>query len=354
MMPASANSTRLGTSGSTTVTSPLVATTRATMRAVIQTAYGDSDVFRSSELERPVPGDGEVLVEVRAAGLDRGTWHLMTGRPYLMRIMGFGFSRPNHPVPGLDVAGVVVDVGAGVTRFSVGDEVFGIGKGSFAEFSVAREDKLAHKPALLSFVEAAVLGVSGLTAWQAVCVDGRVASGQRVLIVGASGGVGSHAVQIAKAQGAVVTGVCSAAKADFVRSLGADHVLDHSRDDFADGSTRYDVVIDIGGGSTLARLRRALTDHGTAVLVGSENDGNIVGGMMLKAFASFLLSPFVPQSFRMCMSREHFSGLEELARLVDRGVLVPRVDRTFTLGEVQAAMRLLEAGEVRGKVAITP
>ena len=193
----------------------------APMRAIVQRTYGTADTLSLGEVARPAIGSGEVLVEVRAAGLDRGTWHLMTGVPYAARL-AFGLRAPKNPVPGFDVAGVVVAVGPGVTRFALGDEVFGIGKGSFAEFTAAREDKLAHKPARLTFEQAAAMPISGLTALQGLTDVGRLAAGQRVLVIGASGGVGTYAVQIAKALGAHVTGVCSAAKADLVRSLGAD------------------------------------------------------------------------------------------------------------------------------------
>ncbi len=228
------------------------------MRAVVQHEYGSADVLRVAEIDRPTIRADEVLIRVHAAGLDRGTWHFMAGMPYLFRLMGPGFRKPKNPVLGLDVAGTVVAVGAEVTRFGVGDEVFGISKGSFAEYAAAREDKLARKPANLTFDQAAVLPVSGLTALQSLLDVGRVEAGQHVLIVGASGGVGTYAVQIARASGAEVTGVCSTAKVDLVRSIGADHVLDYTRDDFATGPQRYDLILDIGGNSPLPRLRRAL------------------------------------------------------------------------------------------------
>ena len=196
-------------------------------------------------------------MEVQAAGLDRGTWHLMAGMPYAARL-AVGLRAPKNPVPGLDVAGVVVAVGSKVTRFQPGDEVFGISRGSFAEFAAAREDKLARKPSNLTFEQAAAVPVSGMTALRGLCDVGRLEAGQKVLIVGASGGVGSYAVQIAKALGAEVTGVCSTGKLDLVRSIGADHVIDYSQEDFADGDKRYDLILDIGGNSTLSRLRRAL------------------------------------------------------------------------------------------------
>jgi NADPH:quinone reductase-like Zn-dependent oxidoreductase len=324
---------------------------RETMRAILQAGYGSTEVLRLATSERPKPRQGEVLVQVSAAGLDRGTWHLMTGRPYLMRIMGFGFLAPNSPVPGLDLAGTVVEVGPNVTRFQVGDTVFGIGEGSFAEYTRAREDKLAHKPASLSFEQAAVLGVSGITALGALDA-GHVQAGERVLIIGASGGVGSFAVQIAKALGAQVTGVCSTGKVDTVRSIGADHVIDYTRHDFADGATRYDLVLDIGGNTPLPRLRRALTETGRLVFVGGENGGDFTAGFgrQLQALA---LAPFVRQRFVMLMSREHFSDLERLATLVEAGKLAPVIDRRCPLASVAEALRDLEAGKVCGKVAVS-
>jgi NADPH:quinone reductase-like Zn-dependent oxidoreductase len=235
---------------------------RAVMQAIVQDVYGSADRLRLSEIEKPVMAANEVLVQVRAAGVDRGTCHLMRGEPYLMRILGLGFRGPKNHVPGLDVAGTVAAVGADVTRFKVGDEVFGIARGSFAEYAAAREDKLVGKPAGLSFEQAAVIAVSGLAALKGLHA-GRIAAGQKVLIIGASGGVGTYAVQLAKAFGAKVSGVASTAKVDLVRSIGADEVIDYTREDFADGRQHYDLILDIGGNSRLSRLRRALTPKGT-------------------------------------------------------------------------------------------
>ncbi|MGZ8725716.1 MAG: NAD(P)-dependent alcohol dehydrogenase [Aeromicrobium sp.] len=202
----------------------------------------------------------------------------MTGRPYLMRVMGFGFRRPKNQVPGIDVAGTVVAIGSAVTRFAVGDEVFGISKGSFAEYAAAKEDKLARKPLNVSFEQAAVVPVSAATALQALCDIGRAEQGQTVLIIGASGGVGTYDVQLAKAFGADVSGVCSTPKLELVRSLGAEHVIDYTREDFADGPERYDLILDIGGNSSLSRLRRTLKPTGTVVIVGGEEGGRWTGG----------------------------------------------------------------------------
>jgi len=274
----------------------------------------------------------------------------MTGKPYLMRIIGFGFRRPKNPVPGLDVAGTVVEVGSDVTRFQAGDEVFGISRGSFAEYAAAREDKLVHKPAGLSFEQAAVVPISGGTAIQGLRNAGRIEAGQKVLIIGASGGVGTYAVQLAKAFGAEVTGVCSTAKLDLVRSIGADHVIDYTREDFADGERRYDLILDIGGNSRLSRLRRALAPKGTLVIVGGEGAKWTGMGRQIRALG---LSPFVGQRLTMLVSKEHHTHIEAVSRFIQAGQVTPIVDRTYPLAEVTDAMRHLEAGYARGKIAIT-
>jgi NADPH:quinone reductase-like Zn-dependent oxidoreductase len=323
------------------------------MRAILQHAYGTADTLSMGEIDRPVIGPAQVLVEVRAAGLDRGTWHIMAGYPYALRLAGFGVRAPKNPVLGYDLAGVVVAVGGDVTRFAVGDEVFGIGRGSFAEFAAAPEDKLALKPASLSFAQAAAMSISGLTALQGLTDAGRVQAGQRVLIIGASGGVGTYAVQIAKALGAEVTGVCSTSKADLVRSVGADHVLDYTRDDFADGTRTYDLILDMAGNAPLRRLRRALAPDGTLVIGGGEDGGRWTGGLdrQVRAVA---LSPFVGQRLTTFISKEHHSGLERLAALADEGRLVPAIERTYALSEMPEAMRHLASGQARGKLVITP
>jgi NADPH:quinone reductase-like Zn-dependent oxidoreductase len=322
------------------------------MRAIVQDRYGSTDVLRLAEIDKPEIAANEVLLKVRAAGMDRGTWHVMTGQPYLMRVMGFGFRGPKNPVAGLDVAGTVVAVGADVTRFQVGDEVFGISRGSFAEYAAAREDKLAHKPAGLSFEQAAVVPVSALTAIQGLRDAGRIKAGQRVLIIGASGGVGTYAVQLAKAFGAEVTGVCGTAKVDLVRSIGADQVVDYTQDDFADGVTRYDLILDIGGNSRLSRLRRALTPTGTLAIVGGEEGGKLIGGFD-RQIRALVLSLFVRQRLTMVASKEHHADLEPLSQLIEAGKLTPIIGQTYPLAEVPNAMRQLESGHARGKTAIT-
>jgi NADPH:quinone reductase-like Zn-dependent oxidoreductase len=259
---------------------------------------------------------------------------------------------PKNQVPGLDVAGTVMAVGADVTRFAVGDEVFGVSRGSFAEFARAREDKLAHKPENLTFDQAAVVAISGLTALQGLRDVGRLEAGQRVLIVGASGGVGTFAVQIAKAFGAEVTGVCSTSKVDLVRSIGADRVIDYTQDDFSSAHGRYDLILDIGGNSSISRLRRALTPTGTLVIVGGENGGRWTGGFgrQLRAVA---LSPFVRQRLVMKTPKEHYVDLDRLAQLIQAGKVRPVIDTTYPLRQAPDAMRHLQAGHARGKLVIT-
>ena len=320
------------------------------MKAILQDAYGSRDVWRVGEIAVPQVTDKEVLVKVEAAGLDRGTWHLMTGLPYLGRLV-FGIRRPRNPVPGRDLAGTVVAVGAAVTRFEAGDAVFGVGSGSFAEYAVAPEAKLARAPANLTASQGAVVPISGMTALRALRDVGRLEQGQRVLIIGASGGVGTYAVQLAKALGADVTGVCSTAKIDLVRSLGADRVIDYTHDDFADGSERYDLILDIGGSSALSRLRRALGPKGTLVIVGGEGGGSLTGmGRQLRAVA---LSLFVQQRLTLLGPKEHYADLERLTEYIEAGTVTPSIDRTYPLDQAADAMEQLIAGHVKGKIAVT-
>jgi NADPH:quinone reductase-like Zn-dependent oxidoreductase len=327
------------------------ATPEGTMRAVVQDAYGSPEVFRLAQIRIPEVADNQVLIRVHAAGLDRGTWHLMVGQPYVLRL-ALGFRKPKNPVPGLDLAGTVVSVGSAVSKFSPGEEVFGTGHGSFAECTVAPEDQLARKPRGLSFEQAAVVPVSGLTALHALTDVGSVEAGQRVLIIGASGGVGSYAVQLAKALGAEVTGVSSTAKLDLVRSLGADHVIDYTQEDFADGAERYDLILDIAGNPTLSRLRRVLTPSGTAVIVGGEQGGRLTGGLD-RQFRAVALSLFVRQRLTFFVSKERGSDLERLTEFIEAGKLMPSIDQIFALDKVPEAMRHIAGGKVRGKIAVT-
>lgn len=324
---------------------------RDTMRAIVQDGYGGPDVLRTATIPRPTVGPRQVLIEVRAAGVDRGVWHTMTGLPYLIRMMGYGLRRPRQPVPGLDVSGVVVATGEGVTRFRTGDQVFGTAAGSFAQFAVADEDQLAPKPVGLSFEQAAVAPVSGTTALQALTDVGRVEAGQRVLIVGASGGVGSFAVQLARALGAEVTGVSSGAKADQVRALGAHRVIDYATQGVGDEPGRYDLVIDIGGRNRLPDLRRALTPTGTLVITGGEGGDRVTGGIGRQLRAA-LLSPFVGQRLTFFVNTSAGKLLDRLAEHLEDGTVVPAVDRSYPLGDVPLAMAELIAGRVAGKLAI--
>ena len=317
------------------------------MQAIVQTGYGSADVLRIAEIDEPAIAGNEVLVQVRAAGVDRGVWHLMAGKPYAARL---ALGIPRNRVAGMDLAGTVVAVGDDVTRFAVGDEVFGVGKGSFAEYTAAREDTLAHKPAELSFEQAAVIAVSGVTALQGVRDTGRVQAGQRVLVIGASGGVGTYAVQLAKAFGAQVTGVCSAAKMDLVRSIGTDEVIDYATVDFAESGRHYDLIMDIGGLSSFSRLRRALTPRGTLVIAGGEGGGTWLGAG--RPFHAFALSPFVRQRLTAFIARQRHTDMETLRGLIEARQVIPVLGATYPLAEEPKALRDLEAGRARGKIAI--
>jgi NADPH:quinone reductase-like Zn-dependent oxidoreductase len=322
------------------------------MKAIVQNTYGSADVLELRDIGKPEIAAGEVLIRVHAAGVDRGVWHLMTGLPYPVRLAGNGLRTPKTPVPGTNVAGVVEAVGHEVTRFQPGDEVFGIGKGTFAEYARAPENKLAPKPANLTFEQAAAVPVSGLTALQGLRDHGRVQPGQTVLITGASGGVGTFAVQLAAAFGAQVTGVCSTTKVDLVRSIGADHVIDYTREDFADGKQRYDVILDIGGNPSLSRLRRALTPKGTLVIAGGETRGRWLAGTD-RQLRALLLSRFVGQKLTTFICRENHEDLLVLKELIEAGKITPVIDRSYPLSEVPKAIRYLEQGHARGKVVIT-
>lgn len=328
-----------------------------TMRAIVQDRFGDSDVLELRELPRPVPGEGEVLVHVHAAGVDRGTWHVMAGLPLIARPM-FGLRRPRNPTPGRDIAGVVEAVGPGVTGsadasagVAVGDEVYGTADGAYAEWVVATPGRLAAKPANLTFEQAAAVPVSALTALQAVRDQAEVRPGQSVLIVGASGGVGSFAVQIAKAFGAEVTGVASTAKLDLIRALGADHVIDYTVEELpTDG--RYDAIIDIGGHRSLRSLRRALAPKGTLVIVGSETGDRFTGGIG-RSIRAALWSPLVGQRLKMFVSPERAVDLDALRELIEAGQVTPSIERTWPLAETAAAVDHVAAGRTRGKVVVT-
>ncbi len=333
----------------TAPTSPVTsgAAPSSTMNAVVQDRYGEADVLGMGVVPVPAIGPSEVLIEVHAAGVDRGTWHLMTGRPYLARL-AFGFSRPKNPVPGLDVAGRVVAVGAAVTRFAPGDAVFGIARGSFAEYAAAEEGKLAHKPESISFAQAGVATVSGITALQALTDVGGLHAGQRVLILGASGGVGTYAVQLAKAFGAEVTGVASARNLDLVRGLGADHVVDYTREDVTRSGKTYDLVVDIGGRTNVRGLRRLLTRTGTVVIVGGEGGDKLTGGMG-RQLRALMVSPFVRQRLTMFINAERAEHIERLAGYLSAGTVVPSIGASYRLDDAAAALRRLTDGSGGGK-----
>ncbi|MBK9975125.1 MAG: NAD(P)-dependent alcohol dehydrogenase [Planctomycetes bacterium] len=324
------------------------------MRAVIQHEYGRAEVLQLGIEPVPTPAPGEVLVRVVAAGLDRGVWHMVAGKPYLMRIMGFGLRRPKTRIPGMDLAGTVEAVGRGVTRFKAGDAVLGtaIGAGAFAEFAKLGESQLVHKPANLSFEQAAALPVSALAALKAVRDVAKVQAGQHVLVIGAGGGVGSYAVQIAKAQGARVTGVASTGKLKHVLELGADDVIDYTRQDFAQAGPRFDVILDIAGNRTLKHLRRALKPRGTLVIVGGENGGSWFGGID-RQLRAMLLSAFTRQKLTSFVSTVSQSALTDVARLAQDGAITPVVDRTFSLAQAPQAFEYLENAKARGKIVIT-
>ena len=321
------------------------------MKAIVQREYGSPDVLQVAEIDRPRAGAGEVLLRVHAAGLDAGVWHLMTGRPYLVRLMGYGLRRPKHATPGQDVAGTVAAVGAGVTRFQRGDAVFGACRGAFAEYACARETALAPKPASLTFEQAATVPTSGVTALQALRDVARVRPGQQVLIIGAGGGVGTFAVQLARAFGAEVTGVCSAAKMDLVRAIGAQEAIDYAREDFADGRRRYDTILDTAGNRSLGHLRRALNPAGTLVIIGGEGGGRWLGGTD-RLLRALLLSPLVRHRLRSLMATTRSEDLQLLGELIDAGEVAPILDRTYPLSGVPDAIRRWEAGHALGKTGI--
>jgi NADPH:quinone reductase-like Zn-dependent oxidoreductase len=321
------------------------------MKAVVQDRYGSPDVLEVREIDKPVPGRGKVLVRVHAAGVDPGVWHLMAGLPYLVRPF-VGLRRPRTAVRGLDLAGRVEVIGPNVSQFRPGDEVFGTGNGSFAEYASARADRLAPKPRNLTFEQAAAIPVSACTGLQALRDQARLQPGQQILIIGAGGGVGTFAVQLAKVFGAAVTGVVSTSKVELVRSIGADEVMDYTRDPFPDGTRRYDVILDIAGQRPLAELRQALTPRGTLVFIGGEGGGRLLGGLDRSVLAA-LRSPFVGQRMRMFVATSPAEDLQQLAALIEAGTVAPVIDRTYPLSEAADAVRYLAEGHSRGKIILT-
>lgn len=323
------------------------------MKAIVQDTYGRAGALALRDVARPEPGDGEVLVEVRAAGVDPGVWIFMTGTPYAARVVS-GLRRPKVGVLGRAFAGVVAEVGARVSGVKAGDEVYGTSaRGTYAELVVARPDRMAAKPAGLSFAQAAAVPISGVTALQAVRDGAGVREGQRVLVVGAAGGVGSFAVQLAAARGAHVTGVCGSGKAGLVRSLGAEDVIDYTHDEVDRDGPRYDAIIDTAGMRPLPLLRRALTPRGTLVLVGGGHQRDVVLGGMGRQFRAPLATLFSGQRAHPLMGRENAPDLEELGRLIEAGDVTPVIDRTYPLDRTGEALRHLEAGHPSGKIVVT-
>jgi len=323
--------------------------TGSLMTAIVQDRYGSADVLQLREIERPRPKADEVIVRVHAAGVDFGVWHLMEGIPYAVRLAK-GLRRPRNPVRGLELAGVVVEAGEKVTAFAPGDAVFGIGEGSFAQYARASQSKLVRMPAGLGFEEAAAVPVSATTALVGVRAA-RVGAGQRVLITGAGGGVGSYAVQLARAMGAEVTAVCSTSKLEHVRALGATHVIDYTREDFTAGEHVYDAIIDIAGRREVAALRRALAPAGTLVILGGEGGGKWLG--MGRQVWSQLVGITSRQKFRSPLALVNEADLIVLKEMIERGTLSPVVGNRYPLHEVPDAVRALATGHSRGKSVIT-
>ena len=336
------------------------------MRAIVQDSYGSPDVLELRNIDKPVVEDDEVLIRVRAASVHPDVWHVLTGLPYVLRMMGAGLRKPKNPVPGTDVAGIVESVGKNVTRFQPGDEVFGetirghqwTNGGAYAEFATAPEYALALKPANVTFEQAAAVPTSAIIALPALRGQGKIQAGQNVLVNGAGGGVGSVAVQLAKAFGANVTGVDSTAKLDMVRSIGADQVIDYTQEDFTRRAERYDLIFDIPGNHSLSDCRRALTSGGTYVLIGHDNYGNGMRpwvGLLPRMFKLLAMSLFVSQLRTMRFSMpEKKESMALLKELLEAGKLTPVIDRTYPLKEVPEAMRYLQGGSARGRIIITP
>ena len=320
------------------------------MKAIIATKYGSPNVLQLKEVETPTPEDDEVLVKVHAASVNAGDWHLMRADPFLIRLM-YGLRKPKRPILGSDVAGRVEAVGRGVTQFQPGDEVFGdlsnSGFGAFAEYVSAPESALIRKPARLSFAQAAAVPLAAVTALQALRNKGQLRAGQTVLISGASGGVGTFAVQMAKALGAEVTGVCSTAKMEMVRSIGADHVIDYTQEDFTKSAQQYDLILAVGGRRPLSAYRRALKPEGIYVMVGGET---------AQLFQVMLLGPWLSrrgsQRFGTMLAQPNQQDLAAVGELLEAGKVMPVIDQCYPLAETAEAIRYLESGHARGKVVI--
>ena len=324
------------------------------MKAIVYCDYGLANL-KLEEIEKPVPNDEQILVRVRAASVNPYDWHFVEGTPYVMRAMGVGLRKPKDTRLGVDFAGTVEAVGKNVTQFKPGDEVFGGRAGAFAQYVCPRAGRaVALKPASISFEDAASVNIAGITALQALRDKGKVQPGQKVLINGASGGVGTFAVQIAKSLGAEVTGVCSTRNVDLVKSLGADHVIDYTKEDFTKSAERYDVMLDNVGNHSLSECKGVLTPAGKYVLIGGGGAGDqgFLGGLG-KALWAMVFSKFVNQQMGMMMADANHNDLTVLADLMQSGKLKPVIDRTYKLEQVPDAIRYVEQGHARGKVAIT-
>lgn len=322
------------------------------MKAIVQDRYGSAEVLEFRDVEDPSIGEDDVLVRVHAAGAGPDVWHLMTGRPYFVRLMP-GFYKVKNRVLGRDLAGTVEAVGGNVTGFAPGDEVMGIAEGSFAELAAARPEKLVRKPARLSFEEAAATPISGLTALQAIRDVAEVHPGQRVLVIGAGGGVGTLTVQVAKAFGAEVTAVASTSKLDLVREIGADEAIDYTREDFTDVSRRWDVIVDTAGRRPLRQVRRALSPNGTLAIVGGDGGGAWTGGFFRQILRAPLLSLVSSQNLRPVISKETQEDLHALAELIEAGAVTPVVGKTYPLVDAAGAIREIDRGHARGKIVLT-
>jgi NADPH:quinone reductase-like Zn-dependent oxidoreductase len=331
---------------------PALASDAQRMQAIVYHCYGSPDVLKLEDVEMPVPADNEVLVKVHAASVNPLDWHYMRGSPYIMR-MESGIGAPTNPRLGVDYSGTVVAVGKDVTRFQTGDEVYGGKNGAFAEYLSAREDRsIVRKPPNITFAQAAAVPIAALTALQSLRDHGQLKAGQKVLINGASGGVGTFAVQIAKSMGAEVTGVCSTRNIDMVRSLGADHVIDYTQENFTKGAVQYDLVLDMVGNHSLLTLRDVMKPDGILVIVGGSSEGNFLGAMT-RPINALLLSPFVSQTMGMMLAELNPEDLAVMSELMQSGKVTPVIDRSYSLSETPEAIRYVEAGHSRGKVIIS-
>lgn len=323
-----------------------------TMKAIVQDEFGSADTLRFEDVERPVPADDDLLIRVRAASVGAWDWHDMRGEPYVMRVGGRSLRTPKQRIRGLDMAGEVVAVGTGVTRFQPGDAVYGECGETFAEYTLAEEDDLARAPSGLSFAEAASVPIAGATALLGLRDQAGVQAGDSVLIVGAAGGVGSFAVQIAATMGAEVTAVCNQESIELVRSLGADHVIDYTTEDFTERGDRYDVIFQIGGKASAWACRRALEPKGRLVLCSGEGGGRLFGPIV-RIVGGVLLSPFVSQKMRTYVAKAGTENLDALTELIERGDVRPVIDRTYPLSEAAKAMERFEHGHTPGKIVLT-